>query len=558
MNSSEGLVRQRGQGKEIKQYFQTVWKWWWLIVLCTLCAGIASFVVSSMMPPVYQARLMLMSNQSTNTGIVNYSSLLGGQQVIETYRELLKTRSVLQPVIAGLDLPYSLRELTEHIDVSIIPDTQLLDLRVEDTDAQRASDIANEIALTFLLQRSTEQQLQEIQNYEQTIVEQMGALEQAIDETEAEMEQLRVSPGLLMQDEWAVLQANQSQQRVAYANLLAGYVSIRSIESQLLDVVIVEPARPPTEPIRPRRVLNTAFAALSGCIIACVAAFLLEYLNYTLQDADEVREALSLPTLGAIPRVKSWQEDGRVRVQAEEWPAGEAFRILRTNIQFSSVDRVVRTLLVTSTVPQEGKTAIVANLGAVIAQGGRKVLLVDADLRRPRLHRALEVPNRVGLSSLMLGGEDLQECIAETGIANLHVLPSGPLPPNPSELLGSQRMQDLLHELAQQADVMLIDSPPVLPVADAAVLARRVDGVLLVLEAGRTRQEAARRAVENLRQVGANLIGVVLNGVTTRRGGYYYYEYNGDGSGRRERRSRRWPKPLAAVQRLLTRRPKVD
>jgi non-specific protein-tyrosine kinase len=119
-------------------------------------------------------------------------------------------------------------------------------------------------------------------------------------------------------------------------------------------------------------------------------------------------------------------------------------------------------------------------------------------------------------------------------------------------------MQELLHELAQQADVILIDSPPVLPVADAAVLAGGVDGVLLVLEAGRTRQEVARRAVENLRQVGANLIGVVLNGVPARRGDYYYYEYNGDGSGRRERRLRRWKGPLAAVQRLLTRSPKAD
>ncbi len=558
MNSSESLVRQKGQGMEIKQYLQTVWKWWWLIVLCALCAGIASFIVSSVMPPVYQARLLLMSNQSTNTGIVNYSSLLGGQRVIETYRELLKARSVLEPVIAGLGLPYSLRELAGHIDVSIIPDTQLLDLRVEDTDAQRASDIVNELALTFLLQLSTEKQIQEIQSYEQTLVEQMRTLEQVIEAAEAEMDQLRASPGLLTQRELAELQVNQSQQRVAYAQLLAGYVNIRSIESQLLDVVIVEPAQPPTEPIRPRRILNTAFAAASGCIIACVAVFLMEYLINTLEDADEVREVLSLPSLGAIPRVKSWQEDGRLRVQAEEWPAGEAFRILRTNIQFSSVDRVVRTLLVTSVVPDEGKTAIVANLGAVIAQGGRQVLLVDGDLRRPRLHRTLEVPNRAGLTSLILGSGDRQECVVETDIPNLHVLPSGPLPPNPSELLGSQRMQELLHELAQQADVVLIDSPPVLPLADAAVLARQVDGVLLVLEAGRTRQEAARRAVENLRQVGANLIGVVLNGVPTRGGGYYYYEYNGDGSRRWERRSRRWWGLLASVQRLLTRRPKAD
>ena len=515
---------------EIREYFQTVWKWWWLIALCTLCAGIASFVVSSAMPPVYEAKVMLMSNQSGNTGIVDTSALLGGQRVIETYQELLKTRPVLETVIANLDLPDSPGQLARRLEVSIIPDTQLMELRVEDNDAQRAADIANEIAFAFLIQRSAEQQLQDVEDYEQTVVTEMKALEQTIEETKAEMEQLRASPGLLTQAELAALQTNQSQQRVTYANLLAGYLSIRAMKSRLLDVVIVEPAQPPSEAIRPRKLFNTAAAAASGCMIACVLAFLLEYLSDSLENADDVREALSLPSLGTIPFVRSWQKDGHVRGGSrKKWPVAEAFRILRTNIQFANVDRTLRTLLVTSSVPGEGKTSVVANLGMVMAQDGRRVLLVDADLRRSHLHRVLGVPNLTGLTSLLLNEVDLQGCIVETDIPNLYVLPSGPAPPNPSELLGSQRMAQLIERLRSFADVVLFDVPPVLACADAMVLATKTDGVVLVIDSRSTRRGAATRALEMLRNVEAKVLGGVLNKVHARSSEYYYYYYSDDG-----------------------------
>lgn len=513
---------------EVKEYFQTLWKWWWLILLCTLCAGITSFVVSSLMPPVYEAKVLLMSNQSANTGIVDYSSLLGGQRVIETYQELLKTWPVLEAVIARLDLPYSMRELARRIEVSIIPDTQLLELRVRDNDAQRAADIANEMALTFLLQRSAEQQLQEIEGYEQTVVAQMRALEQAIEKAKAGIERSRASPGLLTQEELATLQDNQSRQQAAYASLLAGYLNIRVMKSRLLDVVVVEPAQPPSVAVGPRKLFNTAAAAASGCMIACVLAFLLEYLNDNLENADDVREALSLPSLGAIPFVRSWQSDGHARDPRKDWPIMEAFRILRTNIQFANVDRTVRTLLVTSAGPGEGKTSVVANLGVVMAQDGRRVLLVGADLRRSHLHHVLGVPNLTGLTSLLLNEVDLEGCIVETDIPNLYVLPSGPAPPNPSELLGSQRMAQLIEEFQAFADIVLFDVPPVLACADAMVLAAKTDGVVLVIDSRSTRRQAATQTVEMLRNVDAEVLGGVLNKVRARSSEYYYY-YSSDG-----------------------------
>jgi len=209
----------------------------------------------------------------------------------------------------------------------------------------------------------------------------------------------------------------------------------------------------------------------------------------------------------------------------------------------------------------EGKSITVANLAVAMAQAGLSVVAVDADLRRPWLHQLFGLdPHRGGLTRALLEGST-DGRLQPAQVEGLTVLPAGEVPPNPAGILGSQRMQELLAELAQQVEVVLIDSPPVLSVTDAAVLAQGVDGVLLVLEAGHTRREAARQAVERLRQVGANLVGVVLNAVPTHNDSYYYYSYNGyhgNGSGRRKHRLRRWKGPLAVAQRLFGRRWKAD
>jgi capsular exopolysaccharide synthesis family protein len=191
------------------------------------------------------------------------------------------------------------------------------------------------------------------------------------------------------------------------------------------------------------------------------------------------------------------------------------------------VDEPLRTLVVTSANPSEGKTTTLANLGVVMAQAGNQVVLVDTDLRRSMLHKKFEVPNREGLTNALLEDEPvLDGWLQETEIENLRVLTSGPLPPNPSELLGSQKMRKLIERLKDEADVILFDAPPVLMLSDASVLALETDGVLLVAEAGRTRRTAARQAVERLQELGVNVVGVVLNRVRPQRPkGYGYYQY---------------------------------
>jgi succinoglycan biosynthesis transport protein ExoP len=265
-------------------------------------------------------------------------------------------------------------------------------------------------------------------------------------------------------------------------------------------------------------------------------------LDDTLRGPDDVARALNLPVLGMIAQHDA--EDGHpVAAFEPRSPVAEAFRSLRTNIQYASVDRPVHTLLVTSPSPAEGKSTVAANLSVVLAQSGREVALIDADLRKPRVHKVMGVSNRFGMSALFVRSQrDLDGSLQKTLTPHLSVLTSGALPPNPSELLGSEKMFDILGQVAEQADIIIIDSPPVMAVTDSTVLAPRVDGVLLVLKPGVTKLAAARTAVEQLRRVGANLLGVVLNEIDVGNSRYSYYnrgyyhayqEYYGDSAPRK-------------------------
>ncbi|WP_438434457.1 CpsD/CapB family tyrosine-protein kinase [Gorillibacterium sp. sgz500922] len=203
----------------------------------------------------------------------------------------------------------------------------------------------------------------------------------------------------------------------------------------------------------------------------------------------------------------------------------EAYRTLRTNISFSSVDRAVQLILVNSALPGEGKSTTAANLAAAYAQAGKKTLILDADLRRPAVHRVFQATNRPGLSGVLSRQAELSEAIRPTGIENLDLIASGPVPPNPAELLGSQRMRSLLEELRSEYEVIIVDTPPTLAVADAQLLASLADGVLLVLDSGRIKRDYVKKAKASLEHAGARILGVVLNGVVDKERGSYRYGY---------------------------------
>ncbi|NLV99722.1 MAG: CpsD/CapB family tyrosine-protein kinase [Clostridiales bacterium] len=222
-------------------------------------------------------------------------------------------------------------------------------------------------------------------------------------------------------------------------------------------------------------------------------------------------------------------------------PIAEAYRVLRTNIQFSSPDRELKVILITSSGPDEGKSITSSNLAITMAQSNMKVLLIDCDLRKPIVHRAFGLVNMKGLTNVLVEGIDYSSVINVTDVENLHIITSGPKPPNPAELLGSRKMEEFLRAVREDYDIIIADTPPVLPVTDAAVLCQYADGVVLVAGHGMATYDAILRTKANLERVNANILGVVLNGAPIARNGYsyYYYYYDEAGDGVKQKRRRK-------------------
>lgn len=254
------------------------------------------------------------------------------------------------------------------------------------------------------------------------------------------------------------------------------------------------------------------------------AIFIIGFLDDTIKNPEELQRKFNIPILGVIARHEI--VEGKPISEAEpRSPVAESFRALRTNITFSSVDATLRRIVITSPTPQDGKSTIAANLAVVMAQSEKKIVLIDADLRRPKLHHYFGLLNRFGLSDLFVQPVDnIGEALQPTSSVRLAVITSGSLPPNPSELLTSQRMGTILEKLMQGFDTILIDTPPILSVTDAAALTQAVDGVILVAKPGTTKMSDFRQSIETLKAVKANILGVVLNEVNpaSRKYGYYY------------------------------------
>ncbi len=332
------------------------------------------------------------------------------------------------------------------------------------------------------------------------------------------------------QKELAGLTRAATVSEIVYTQLLQKYHDVRVAESmRMSNARVVEPAEPPEIPVRPRKKLNIALAVVFGGLLGIMLAALVDYLDDSITDPEDVERYLGLPLLATIPKFSD-REQPLIHQRTKRAREAEAYRILRSNIYFTAVDRPLGTILVTAVAATEGKTTTTANLGIAIAQEGKRVILVDTDLRRPTLHKLFNLDNTEGLTSVLLGGLPLEEALKPTEVENLSVLTSGPLPPNPAELLNSEKAASVLKELESLGDMVLLDSPPALMVADAPVLASKVDGVLLVVERGRPGRTVVSRGLETLRRARGQLIGIVLNKTATRGGYYYYYYYYDYGS----------------------------
>lgn len=329
-----------------------------------------------------------------------------------------------------------------------------------------------------------------------------------------------------------------------YSNLLSSYESVRLARLRTTpNIVQVEKATASSVPIRPRPLNNAGLGGAVSLIIVSCVVLLLEYLDDTVKNPEDVTQYLGVSVIGYIPEINKEHSDKDEIYIAEEPRShiAEAFRSLRTNLEFSGVEKQIKTLLVTSASPVEGKTMIAANLAAIMAQGGKKVLIVDADLRRPKVHRLFQIPNRIGLSDIFLHHRTIQAVTRSWNNSQLAVITSGSIPLNPAEILGSDKMIRLISNLKEVSDIVIFDSPPVL-LADASLLASRVDGVLIVVQPGHSRMDTTKVMVEQLRRAGANIIGVVFNRIPDNRSDYYggyshysrYYKYHGYYYGEKE------------------------
>ncbi len=317
--------------------------------------------------------------------------------------------------------------------------------------------------------------------------------------------------------------------------------------AQAKNVRIIDEAIEPLYPVKPKKKLNVLLGALIGLGLGVGITFLMEYFDNTVKSPEEL-EKMGFNILSSIPRIemdkvekklekkidKLGQFEGR-RIEARlithldpKAPVSEAYRTLRTNLQFSKVDKELQVLLVTSSGPKEGKSTTAANLAIAMAQAGKKVVLVDADLRRPVIHSIFGLKKDEGMTNHLMGLIDFKDMLKPTFLDNLFLATSGALPPNPSELLASNKMEELLQQFRDKFDIVVIDSPPVIAVTDAVILSTKVDGTILVVSSGQTDRDALARAHTLLDTVDSNLLGTLLNGVNVEGmyGSYYYYYYH--------------------------------
>ena len=332
------------------------------------------------------------------------------------------------------------------------------------------------------------------------------------------------------------------------------------------NISIVDRAEVPRFPVKPRKKLNILLAVIVGLVMGIGLAFFLEYLDNTIKLPDEIKKHLKIPYLGPVPAFASEDsEDGYhgdlVMAHSPKSTASESFRGIRTGILFSAADTTPQTFLVTSASPSEGKTICAANLAITMAQAGSRVLLLDCDMRRPRIHKIFQTGRDIGISSVLVGKENVEDTIIPTGIKNLDMIPVGPSPPNPSEILGSKKMQQLLDSLRSNYTRIVIDSPPIMAVTDSVVLSQMVDGVIVIISSGDTPRPVVQNGVAQLNGVNARILGAVLNGIRTGRDGYYYnqyysYYYGEDGVKKKKSRRRKKRTSPYSQEKGVTQNPK--
>jgi receptor protein-tyrosine kinase len=500
-----------GTGRDLRDYLVVLRDRKRIIVVTLLLTTISALVLSSRQERVYEGRArVLVSDLATD------SSLTGGQGaqrvdpgVVQTQAEVIESGPVKDAVR---------RQLGAAPDVSVTPvgETEVIEIKARNRVPRRAADIANAYAqayVDFRQQTTMNKVAASIQGFEGRAAE----LQTSVDALTAE---LAAAPSCVPAAPAACQRRDELQRQ--RDDVLAQQFPIRQRLDQLRveasvassGVQVIATADTPRSPVSPKPVRDALIGALLGLLVGAALALVYEHFHEGINTAEDLeRAAPGLRVLGVIPAVKDWRRQAVAPATGSQMTAAdEAYRSLRTSILHLRLGRPLRVIQFTSPSGSEGKTTTAMNLAVSIAETGKSVLVIDGDLRRPRIESCFGVPNDVGLTSLLVGEVTLDAVVRPAErIERVSVLPAGPTPPNPSELLSSNAMLELIDRLSKMADFVIIDCPPVLPVTDAVLLSEIVDGTVLVAMAGESTRKTVARAVRLLHQIDAPIIGLVLN-----------------------------------------------
>ncbi|GIV00432.1 MAG: hypothetical protein KatS3mg014_2047 [Actinomycetota bacterium] len=528
---------------DLRAYLSVLRRRKWSVLLVTAVAVASALAFSFRQTPIYTSTAKVQVKPPTanqylqNVPVASIVSM-------DTERQVAASTKVAELAAERLGTDRSTEDLLEHLDVSVPTNTQILEISFSDPDpatAQAGAQAFAQAYLDFKVQQAT----QAFASVEEALTAKIKQLQQQL-ATE--------------QQKLAAAEPGSPQQAAAQAEIDVLTTRIATYENRISDLglidldpgEVIQPADLPRSPSSPNHVLNGGLAAALGLALGVGLAFLRERLDDRVVGRLGFEEILGAPTLAVVPHVKSWRKRDRTELPALENPDGapaEAYRTIRTNLLFMARDGDVKTVAVMSPGPGEGKTTTVANLAVSLAQADKRVIAVSCDLRKPRLHRFFNLGNEVGVSSVLTGRATLNDAVLRpVGVPMLRVVPSGPVPHNPSELLSSERLDQLLAQLRRVADFVIVDTAPGLAVSDGLVLAPKVDAVIVVADAGTTSRSALRQLRDHLEQVSGNVIGGVFNNFDPDRArsyegaypSYYYgrYRYRVEEPGRRPRAPR--------------------
>ncbi len=542
----------------IGQLWAIVLKQWKLILVCFLVMGVSAFVASKLMKPIYQSTVLVDVSVRSSSNQTDYNSLLASDQLVQTEAQLAVSDPVLREVAShypGLTEDQLSRQATSTVKLN----TELLEIDVQDSSPTRAAALANDIAATLIKQQLQITQ-QDNSRAQQQLQQEIDSTQQQIDTITNQISSLSAQGG--KQSQVAVLQVQLSGLEQHYSEWQSALAQLDLTEAQSGDLLhIAQSAQPAITPVRPQVYLNTAIGFSAGVFLGIVLAVLFEQLDVRVRTPEALAHLLEWPILATVRGVDPAKE--RVIHPTEPSSNIESYRMLRTNIGFSMIDKQLHSILVTSAMPYDGKTTVAANLAIFMAKAGKNTLLVDADMRRPTLHKTFHVSeDKIGLSNAVVAFSQMQfltplssirqmsmpfsshfsldPFMHTVGIPNLRVIPSGPLPPNPPEFLDSKAMERLFRAIGEcGAEVIIFDAPPLLGLSDTSILAPKVDGTLVVVDITHANKKHLKQMKAVLTQTGTHVLGCVVNRQRARRkDAAYSYYYLNEEEGREEKLSR--------------------